>query len=168
MQTFFFPQWRNPKLFSAASDKKNTHKNSRIWYSDVLLFKRYRNVFILKMFARLVPLFPHPHIWFMQASDNKCPFWCRPMPGTMSSCPEQQTVSRQLNCHFDFVSVSEPSKAWFSNSDGAATNQTHSKSSTRICSKVSQSGLLFLGMLKESMTLCNSHTIKVAPGVYSP
>lgn len=58
MQTFFFPQWRNPKLFSAASDKKNTHKNSRIWYSDVLLFKRYRNVFILKMFARLVPLFP--------------------------------------------------------------------------------------------------------------
>lgn len=41
-----------------------------------------------------------------------------------SNTKAQQTLSRQLNCHFHFVSESESSKAWISNSDGAATNQT--------------------------------------------
>lgn len=64
---------------------------------------------------------------------------------------QKQTVSRQLDCHFDFVSMSESSKGWISNSDRAATNQTVTvclpQGEPSGCCKVSQSDALFSEMV---------------------
>lgn len=49
-----------------------------------------------------------------------------------------QTAGSQLNCHSDFVSESVSSKAWISNSDWAATNQTVS---VRLLKRKLQAGI---------------------------
>lgn len=122
----FFPKSRNPKLFSALSDIK---KNSGIWYSDILLFKCFSILFILKKaLPVLCPYFPSTYLIDV-SFKQQMPILMQAYAGNHEQPPwatwtQHQTVSRQLNCHFDFVSVSESSKAWISNSDRAVTNQT--------------------------------------------
>ncbi len=93
-----------------------------------LLFKRFSILFIVKKaLPVLCPYFPSTYLidvsFKQQMSILMQAYAGNHEQPSLATWTQQQTVSRQLNCHFNLVSVSESSKAWISNSDRAATNQ---------------------------------------------
>lgn len=101
-------------------------KNCSLWDRVILLFECLSIIFILKkalpILCPYIPCTCFTDGSFKQQISILMQAYARNhVQPSLATWKLQQTVCRQLNCHFNFVSVSEP---WLSNSDRAATNQT--------------------------------------------
>lgn len=67
------------------------HRNSSIWYSGIFALKH--SFHIEGSSARLEPSCPIDMFDWCKLQTTKCPFWCRPVPGTMSS-----DLNAETNC----------------------------------------------------------------------
>lgn len=81
-----FPHSRNPELFSALMDKtkKNTPYNIQTFSFQALLSFFH----VEESFTHLLFLLPIHIFDWCELQTTNVTFWCRPMPGTMSSRPQ--------------------------------------------------------------------------------